>query len=36
MAEEAKAGGNAPDMPTSAKSGMERTYVEPLPTGKSK
>ena len=36
MAEEAKAGGNAPDMPTSAKSGMARTYVEPLPTGKSK
>ena len=35
-AEKAKAGGNAPDMPTSARSGMARTYVEPPQTGKSK
>ena len=34
--EEAKAGGNAPDMPTSAKSGMAREYVEPPQAGKSK
>jgi hypothetical protein len=35
-AEEAKAGGNAPDRHTSARFGMARKCVEPPPTGKSK
>ena len=35
-AENAKAGGSAPDMPTSARCRMARKPVEPPPTGKSK
>jgi hypothetical protein len=35
-AEKAKAGGSAPDMPTSAKCRMARKYVEPPQIGKCK